>query len=109
MTWAPKPNENERLLGHTPQRSHAVAITARVDSAELAVESVRNIICRLPRFGRRNEIFARDPGNNLANSIILQDYEITFMIREAVLAIEAARISGWQPQVSDVRLPRWFE
>jgi len=88
---------NVRLFGHTPQRSHAVAITARVDSAELAVESVRNIICRLARFGRRNEIFARDPGNNLANSIILQDNEIAIVIREAVFAIQATRIAGRQP------------
>src|SRR5215471_17205441 len=97
MTWAPKPNENERLLGHTPQRSHAVAITARVDSAELAVESVRNIIRRLPRFGRRNEIFARDPRKNLANSVIFQHNEIAVVIRESVFAIQAMWISGWQP------------
>jgi len=73
--------------GQTPQRRHAVAITARIDSAELAVESVRSIICRLPRFGRRNKIFARDPGNNLAHSITLEDNEIAVAIWEAVFAI----------------------
>src|SRR6516164_1677624 len=79
-----KITSNVRLLRHTSQGSHAIAITARVDSAELAVESVRNIICSLPRFGRRNEIFARDSGNNLANSVILQNNEIAIVIREAV-------------------------
>ena len=39
---------NVRLLGHAAQRSHAVAVTARVDSAELAVESVRHIIFVFP-------------------------------------------------------------
>src|SRR5262245_5437818 len=86
-----------RLLGHTPQRSHAIAITARVESAELAVESVRHKISALPRFGRRNEILVPEPGNNLANSIILQDNEIAIVIRKAAFAIQATRIARWQP------------
>jgi hypothetical protein len=76
------------LLGHAAQRSHAVAVTACVDATKLAVESIRHKIFSLPGFGRRNKIFAREPGNHLANSIIFQDNEIAIVVRKAIFAIQ---------------------
>ena len=34
-----------------------------------------------------------NPGNNLANSVIFQDYEIAILVRETIFAIQATRIS----------------
>jgi len=82
-------------LGHAAQRGHAVAVTAGVDSAEFAVESVgRKIFAR--RFRRGNEPLVRER-KNLANSVIFQGNEITVLVREILFAIQATRISGWQP------------
>ena len=93
------------LLGHAAQRSHAVAVTARVDSAELAIESVRHKIFTLPRFGQRNKILAREPGNHLANSIIFQDNEIAIVVREAILPFRLRGYPDGSRQVTEVRLP----
>jgi hypothetical protein len=88
----PEPRR-EALLANATQGHVAVAVAARVDSAEFAVVSVGKTITRV---GRGDEPFIRKTGNDLANSIILQDDEIAVAVRKAILAIQPARISGRQ-------------
>src|SRR5215472_16775419 len=83
-----------RLLAHAAQGHIAVAIASKVDSAEFTVVSVRK--ASTLRLGGGDEPLVREARNHLPDPVLFQDGEIAVSLRKAVLAVQAARISGRQ-------------